>query len=98
MFKEKDFEGAIRCYQEALDCCPTNETEDISAFHHNIAAAYENMVTVLANTIMLDYLNRLQYVLLMKKRYRVVFVFKVLFVVSWIYGEKFIIIVVKHSN
>ena len=44
LFKEKDFEGAIKCYQEALDCCPDNEVDDIAAFHHNIAASYENMV------------------------------------------------------
>ena len=35
---------AISCYVEGMDVCPAEEKDEISKFHHNIAAAYDKMV------------------------------------------------------
>jgi hypothetical protein len=45
LFKEKKYREAIECYQEAIECCPDSETEDLAMFYHNIAACYESMVS-----------------------------------------------------
>ena len=43
-FKQKNYSEAIKLYEEAIEICPPEETEDLSAFHHNIAACLDNMV------------------------------------------------------
>ena len=43
-FKEKKFEEAITCYEQAIELCPEDHPEDMAMFNHNIAACYENMV------------------------------------------------------
>ena len=45
-FKEKKFEEAIACYEQAIELCPEDHPEDMAMFNHNIAACYENMVRV----------------------------------------------------
>ena len=44
-FKEHKFEEAIKCYQEAIDICPTEKKEDLAIFHHNRGAVYDQMVS-----------------------------------------------------
>lgn len=44
-FKEGKFADAIKCYQQAIDLCPRTKVQDISTFHQNRAAAYEQLVT-----------------------------------------------------
>lgn len=43
-FKEGKFADAIKCYQQAIDLCPKTKVHDISTFHQNRAAAYEQLV------------------------------------------------------
>ena len=43
-FKGGKFEQAITCYTEAIELCPKEKLEDISTFHQNRAAAYEQLV------------------------------------------------------
>ena len=45
-FKEGKFADAIKCYQQAIDLCPKTKVQDISTFHQNRAAAYEQLVTL----------------------------------------------------
>lgn len=42
-FKEGKFADAIKCYQQAIDLCPKTKVQDISTFHQNRAAAYEQL-------------------------------------------------------
>ncbi|XP_019852329.1 PREDICTED: mitochondrial import receptor subunit TOM70-like [Amphimedon queenslandica] len=44
LFKQKQLEEALKCYKEAIEICPPEETDDIATFHHNIAAVYDKMV------------------------------------------------------
>ena len=43
-FKEGKYSDSIKCYQQAIDICPKDNT-DISVFHQNRAAAFEQLVT-----------------------------------------------------
>ena len=43
-FKEGKYSDAIKCYQQAIDICPKDNT-DICVFHQNRAAAFEQLVT-----------------------------------------------------
>jgi len=42
-FKEGKFADAIKCYQQAIDLCPKTKVQDVSTFHQNRAAAYEQL-------------------------------------------------------
>jgi import receptor subunit TOM70 len=42
-FKEGKYSDAIKCYQQAIDICPKDNT-DVSLFHQNRAAAFEQLV------------------------------------------------------
>lgn len=44
MFKESNFSEAIRLYKEAIAECPEQESEDLSACYHNMAACLDHMV------------------------------------------------------
>ena len=44
-FKEGKYSDAIKCYQKAIDICPKDNT-DISLFHQNRAAAFEQLVAI----------------------------------------------------
>lgn len=44
-FKEGKYSDAIKCYQQAIDICPKDNT-DISLFHQNRAAAFEQLVPI----------------------------------------------------
>jgi hypothetical protein len=45
-FTEGKYEEAIQCYLEGIAACPKEETDKISMFNQNIAAAYDKMVGV----------------------------------------------------
>ena len=47
-FKKQEYEEAIRCYEEGIRVCPTEQKDEIAKFHQNIAAAYDKMVVTLA--------------------------------------------------
>lgn len=44
-FKEGKYADAIKFYQQAIDVCPKDKLHDVSTFHQNRAAAYEQLVT-----------------------------------------------------
>lgn len=44
-FKEGKYSDAIKCYQQAIDVCPKDKIQDVSTFHQNRAAAFEQLVT-----------------------------------------------------
>ena len=48
-FKEGKYADAIKCYQEAIEVCPTTKTIDISTFYQNRAAAFEQLVSTHRN-------------------------------------------------
>lgn len=43
-FKDGKYADAIKCYQQAIDICPKNKVQDVSTFHQNRAAAFEQLV------------------------------------------------------
>lgn len=44
-FKEGKYSDAIKCYQQAIEICPKNKIQDVSTFHQNRAAAFEQLVS-----------------------------------------------------
>ncbi|XP_074652301.1 mitochondrial import receptor subunit TOM70-like [Tubulanus polymorphus] len=42
-FKAAQYDKAIECYTQAIDLCPGNNPTDLSTFHQNRAAAYEQL-------------------------------------------------------
>lgn len=46
LFKEGKYADAIKCYQQAIDVCPKDKIQDVSTFHQNRAAAFEQLVTI----------------------------------------------------
>jgi len=42
-FRGGRYELAIKCYTEAIELCPSENTMDLSTFHQNRAAAYDQM-------------------------------------------------------
>ena len=44
-FKGGRYELAIKCYTEAIEICPEAKKSDLSTFHQNRAAAYEQLVS-----------------------------------------------------
>lgn len=42
-FKKGKYDGAIEFYDQAIDICPKDKTTDLSQFHQNRAAAYEQL-------------------------------------------------------
>ncbi|XP_032787115.2 mitochondrial import receptor subunit TOM70 [Daphnia magna] len=42
-FKEGKYSDAIKCYQQAIDVCPKDKIQDVSTFHQNRAAAFEQL-------------------------------------------------------
>ena len=42
-FRGGRYELAIKCYSEAIEYCPTENSLDLSTFHQNRAAAYDQM-------------------------------------------------------
>lgn len=72
LFKQRQFEEALQCYKEALEICPSEEIDDIATFQHNIAAVYENMVSIIIEYYTLihycAYICRLMNVQTMMKR------------------------------
>ena len=44
-YKQQKYKEAVKCYLEAIGICPVEEKEEISKFHHNIAAVYTMMVS-----------------------------------------------------
>ncbi len=45
-FKDGKYADAIKCYQQAIDVCPKNKVQDVSTFHQNRAAAFEQLVSI----------------------------------------------------
>lgn len=45
-FKDGKYSDAIKCYQQAIDVCPKDKVQDVSTFHQNRAAAFEQLVCV----------------------------------------------------
>ena len=43
-FKQQKYAEAIKCYEEAIQQCPANETNNVAIFYSNLAAAYSGMV------------------------------------------------------
>ncbi|XP_022187886.2 mitochondrial import receptor subunit TOM70 [Nilaparvata lugens] len=43
LFRERKYEDAIKCYTEAIDVCPENDTANLATFYQNRAAAYEQI-------------------------------------------------------
>ena len=43
-FQVGKFDEAVKCYSEAIDLCPKNDTEELPKFYQNRAAAFENLV------------------------------------------------------
>ena len=43
-FKDGKYSDAIKCYQQAIDICPKTKVQDVSTFHQNRAAAFEQLV------------------------------------------------------
>lgn len=44
-FKQGKYDEAIKCYTQALEVCPPENTTEISTFYANRAAAYEKLVS-----------------------------------------------------
>lgn len=44
-FKDGKYADAIKCYQQAIEVCPKTKVQDVSTFHQNRAAAYEQLVS-----------------------------------------------------
>ena len=44
-FKAQKYNEAIKCYNSAIELCPAGEAQDLSTFHQNRAAAYEQLVS-----------------------------------------------------
>ncbi|KAG8300464.1 Mitochondrial import receptor subunit TOM70 [Homalodisca vitripennis] len=42
-FKEGKYTDAIRCYTEAIDLCPSSETNILSTFYQNRAACHDQL-------------------------------------------------------
>ena len=40
-FRGGRYELAIKCYSQAIECCPEGKKSDLSTFYQNRAAAYE---------------------------------------------------------
>lgn len=45
-FQQGKFDLAVECYTEAIEACPTSDTEELPKFYQNRAAAYENLVSL----------------------------------------------------
>jgi hypothetical protein len=45
-FQQGKFDLAVECYSEAIEACPTSDTEELPKFYQNRAAAYENLVSI----------------------------------------------------
>lgn len=45
-FKEGKYADAIKCYQQAIELCPKTKVQDVSTFHQNRAAAFEQLVRI----------------------------------------------------
>ena len=43
-FKAQKYNEAIKCYDSAIEQCPSDEAQDLSTFHQNRAAAHEQLV------------------------------------------------------
>ena len=43
-FKSGKYAEAIKCYDSAIEICPTDKKLDLSTFYQNRAAAYEQLV------------------------------------------------------
>ena len=43
-FKGKKYDSALRCYEEAIKLCPSDQTVALATYHQNMAACYELMV------------------------------------------------------
>ena len=52
-FKQKNFDEAIKCYEEAIEWCPVDKHDELAIFHHNIAASYENMVIIIITSLLI---------------------------------------------
>lgn len=46
-YKQQKYDDAVRCYQKAITICPADKKDEMSKFHHNIAAVYSVMVRLL---------------------------------------------------
>ena len=44
-FRGGRYELAIKCYGEAIECCPKDRAVDLATFYQNRAAAYEQLVS-----------------------------------------------------
>merc|ERR1711894_128444 len=42
-FRGGRYELAIKCYSQAIECCPEGKKSDLSTFYQNRAAAYEQV-------------------------------------------------------
>jgi len=56
-FKEGKYADAINWYAQAIEICPKTKVQDISTFHQNRAAAYEQLVRDDAHYILISYLE-----------------------------------------
>jgi import receptor subunit TOM70 len=54
-FKEGKYADAINYYAQAIEVCPKTKVHDISTFHQNRAAAYEQLVRYFSLLLKIQY-------------------------------------------